>query len=254
VSGGHRHLHVPGTTLVHRLPPQVKLAGLLAFAVTVAITPRRAVGVFAVEAAVLLMVVAIARIPVATLLGRLAAVVPFVLFAFFIPFIADGTQTNVLGVSLSTDGLWSTWNILAKAILGTTASIVISATTPIPDMVHGLARLRVPTTIVAIIAFMFRYLDVIAEQLAQMRRSMTARCHDPRWLWQARPIAASAGTLFVRSYERGERVHQAMLARGFSGQMPVLAQRSATPVNWLAAFVPAVVACAALLAHRAMKI
>ena len=64
---------------------------------------------------------------------------------------------------------------------------------------------------------------------------MTARCHDPRWLWQARPLASSVGVLFVRSYERGERVHQAMLARGFTGTMPDLDDRHATAGDWLAA-------------------
>jgi cobalt/nickel transport system permease protein len=50
---------------------------------------------------------------------------------------------------------------------------------------------------------------------------MASRGYDPRWISQARPIASSAGALFVRSYERGERVHAAMLARGYTGEMPV---------------------------------
>ncbi|HUF96828.1 MAG TPA: energy-coupling factor transporter transmembrane component T, partial [Ilumatobacter sp.] len=101
----------------------------------------------------------------------------------------------------------------------------------------------------SIIAFMFRYLDVVGDQLTRMRRSMTARCHDPRWLWQARPIASSAGALFVRSYERGERVHHAMLARGFTGQMPVLDDRRAARSDWLVAVGPAFAAAIALMTY-----
>jgi cobalt/nickel transport system permease protein len=155
----------------------------------------------------------------------------------------------VLGTSLSVDGVWATWNIVAKATLGATASIVLSATTAVPDLLHGLTRLRVPRVPVAIVAFMVRYLDLLAaDQLRRMRTAMTARCHDPRWLWQARPIASSAGVLFVRSYERGERVHQAMQARGYTGTMPELDDRRATGRDWASAAVPGIVAVAALVA------
>jgi cobalt/nickel transport system permease protein len=154
----------------------------------------------------------------------------------------------VFGVSLSTDGLWGMFNIVAKALLCAGASVVLSATTPIPDIVRGLGRLRLPAVMVSIITFMFRYLDVIADELQGMRRSMIARCHDPRWLWQTRPIASSAGALFVRSYERGERVHLAMLARGFTGRMPHQDHVRATRRHWIIASVPALVVSVALVA------
>lgn len=245
----HHHLHVPGSTPVHRLPPEAKVAGLVLFVVMVALTPRRAIWAFGVDAAVLASIVVTARIPLRVLVARLTAIIPFVAFAVFLPFFAGGRQVEVLGASLSSEGLWGTWNILVKAVIGTTASIVLSATTPIPDIVHGLSRLRFPSVMVSIVAFMFRYLDVLGDQLARMRRSMTARGHDPRWLWQARPIAASAGALFVRSYERGERVHQAMLARGFTGQMPVLDDRRATRSDWIAASLPALAAAIATVTY-----
>ncbi len=241
-AGSLHHLYVAGDTPVHRVAPEAKIAGLTLFAVAVALTPRHAVAAFAVDAAVLAIVIAIARLPPRVVAVRLMVIVPFIAFAVLIPFVATGPQVDVLGVSMSVDGLWSTWNIVAKASLGATASIVLSATTPLPDIVHGLTRLRVPRTFVAIIAFMFRYLDVLGDQVRRMRNAMTARCHDPRWLWQARPIASSAGVLFVRSYERGERIHQAMLARGYTGAMPEIDERRAAGRDWTLAAVPAVIA------------
>src|SRR5690606_5668498 len=107
--------------------------------------------------------------------------------------------------------------------------------------------LRMHRVLVGIIAFRFRYLDVLSDQLGRMRRAMTARCHDPRWLWQACPIASSTGALFVRSYERGERVHQAMLARGFTGTMPDIDDRRAGGRDWATAGGPAVVALVGLV-------
>jgi cobalt/nickel transport system permease protein len=247
----HRHLVVDGHSIVHRLAPEAKLAALVVFVVAVAVTPRHAVAAFVVEAAVLCGVFVAARLPAGVLM-RLLVVVPFVLFAVFVPFIAGGEQVDVLSIGLSVEGLWATWNIVAKACLGTLASVIVSATTPLPDVLHGLGRLRMPAVVVAIIAFMFRYLELLSGQLQRMRTAMTARCHDPRWLWQARPVASSVGVLFVRSYERGERTHQAMLARGYDGTMPDLDSRHATYRDWVLASIPATIALAASLAALTM--
>jgi cobalt/nickel transport system permease protein len=115
-----------------------------------------------------------------------------------------------------------------------------------------MAVLKVPAPLTAIAMFMVRYLELVAGELGRMRVAMTARGYDPRWLWQAKPIAASAGAMFIRSYERGERVHAAMLSRGYTGAMPDLNQRRATATEWLtAAILPAlgiVVAVVALVA------
>jgi cobalt/nickel transport system permease protein len=82
---------------------------------------------------------------------------------------------------------------------------------------------------------MIRYFDVIADDMRRMKVARQSRGHDPRWLWQARAVATSAGALFIRSYERGERVHLAMLSRGFTGSLPELAEGGAPLGSWLAA-------------------
>lgn len=234
---------------MHELAPEAKLAGLLVFVAAVAVTPRHAVAVFGVHAAVVAGVVAWSRLRPRIVLARMTAIVPFVAFAVFVPFVASGERVDVVGLSLSTDGLWASWNIVAKATLGGVSGIVVAATTRVPDVVRGLSRLRVPSVLVGIVSFMLRYLDLLVEQLGRMRQAMVARCHDPRWLWQARPVASSAGALFVRSYERGERVHQAMLARGFTGSMPELDDRTATRRDWLIGSLPAATGVAALVVH-----
>lgn len=245
MSGAHgstvTRLYVAGDSRIHRISPEVKLVAVFAVVVVGAVTPRTEVVAFSVYAVAALMVVAMSGIGLIKYLRRLTVIVPFILFAFVIPFVGGGEKLNVAGVALSVDGLWAMWNILVKAALGATMSIVLSATTPVTNLLHGLTRLRVPRLLVAIISFMLRYIDVLVEQLGRMRRSMVARGHDPRWLWQVKPIASSAGALFVRSYERGERVHQAMLARGYTGVMPTIASQRASINEWIAVMVyPAV--------------
>ncbi len=250
MGAGHAHaLYVHEHSPLHRLAPEVKLAGAVGFVVAVAVTPREAIWAFAVYGAVLATLLRLGRFRARFVLARMLAVLPFVLFAFAIPFVAGGEKVEVLGIALSEDGLWSMWNILAKATLGITTSILLAGTTDVPDMLRGMTRLRVPATLTAIAGFMVRYLAVIAGELRRMRTAMTARAYDPRWLWQVKPIASSAGALFIRSYERGERVHQAMLSRGFTGAMPDLGQAPATRREWAVvaaalALVAAVVAAA----------
>ncbi len=234
MGAGHAHtLYVHEHSPVHRLAPEVKLVSAFVFVFAVAVTPRTAIWAFAVYAACLGAVALVSRVKLRFVLVRLVAVVPFIAFAFLIPFLAGGSQTEVWGVAVSTEGLWGTWNIVAKATVGATVAILLAATTEIPDLLRGMGVLRVPAVLTSIAGLMVRYLEVAVDQLRRMRTSMTARGYDPRWLWQARPIAASAGALFVRSYERGERVYGAMLSRGFTGSMPKIEQRRASLGEWL---------------------
>jgi cobalt/nickel transport system permease protein len=232
------------------MAPEAKLVAAFAVVTAVAVTPRQALWAFGLYAFGVAGLVAAARVPPRFLALRLLAIAPFVLFAFFIPFIAGGDTTEIGGVSLSVDGLWGMWNILAKATLGASVSIILTATTEIAEIIRGLGVLRVPAIFTAIATFMIRYLELIVDELGRMRVAMAARGYDPRWLSQARPIASAAGALFVRSYERGERVHAAMLSRGFTGTMPALDHRAARPREWGA--VALIATCAAVISALAL--
>ena len=235
MGAGHAHaLYIHEHSPLHRIAPEAKLLATLGMVISVAVTPREQVWAFGVYALMVSILIWVARVPAKFVAVRLLGVAPFVLFALLIPFIATGETTVVWGLEMSVDGLWATWNILAKTILGASVTIVLTATTEVPDMIEGLGILRVPALFVSITMFMIRYLELVADELGRMRLAMAARGYDPSGLHQVRPIASSAGTLFVRSYERGERVHAAMLSRGFTGTMPDLGHRHATAAEWLA--------------------
>lgn len=236
MGAGHAHaLYVHEHSLVHRMAPEVKLVAAFVFVLAVAVTPRQAIWAFAVDFILALVVVRLARLRAGFVAFRLAAIAPFLVFALLIPFIATGDKIQVLGVWVSGDGLWAMWNVIAKATLGGLVSIVLAATTEVPDILRGLGRLRVPAVVTTIAMFMVRYLELVADELGRMRTSMTSRGYDPRWLSQAKPIAHAAGSLFIRSYERGERVYDAMLARGYTGVMPVLGHRHTHWQEWVGA-------------------
>jgi len=251
MGAGHSHtLYVHEHTRLHHLVPEVKIAGALGFAVVMAVTPRTALPVAAVELAIVASLARSARLRPRFVLSRLSVIVPFLLMAMLVPFVAGGAQVDVAGVSLSREGLWGAWNIASKATLGGLTSIVLAGTTEVPDLLRGLERLRVPAVLTTIAMFMVRYLEVVGGEVGRTRTAMTARGYDPRWLWQVRPLAAASGALFIRSYERGERVHQAMLSRGWDGRLPDLGHPTATTAQWRLASLPALTALLALLTWR----
>ncbi len=235
---GAEHSHAlfhHGHSPVHHLPAHTKLVGTLVFVAAVAVTPRQELWAFAVYAAVAVFAMAVARLPVRFVARRALLVLPFLGVAALVPFIGGGETTDVMGLALSTEGLWAASGIVCKALLGTAASIVLAGTTEQADLVRGLARLRVPPLLVMITATMLRYLETVAGELRRARTAMQSRGHNPRWLWQATPLANSAGATFVRSYERGERVHHAMAARGFTGTPPDLNPQPAAGRHWIRA-------------------
>lgn len=233
MGAGHAHaLYIHEHSRVHELAPEVKVGGVLLFVISVAITPREALWAFAFYLVVALGVVFFARVPIRFLVLRLVGIVPFILFAFFIPFVSSGDRIDVLWFSVSRDGLWAAFGIVAKATIGAIATITLVATTEVPGILRGMSKLKVPGLIVAIAGFMIRYAELIVEELGRMRMAMTARGYQPRWLGHLRPIATGAGAMFVRSYERGERVHAAMVSRGFTGTIPVIVEPTITAADW----------------------
>lgn len=236
MANGHVHaLYRHGHSAVHRLPPHTKIVAAFAFVFAVVATPREAIWAFALYAAALAMLATWARLGVGFVATRLVIEVPFLIAASFLPFIAGGETTTILGVSLSIEGLWDLWNILAKATLGLMTSIVLAGTTQIPEMLRGFDTLRMPRILTAIIGFMVRYLDVVLGDLRRQQVAMRSRGYSASWIGQIRPFAQSIGSTFVRSYERGERVYLAMASRGYEGHMPAVTHDRASPATWATA-------------------
>lgn len=228
MGAGHGHrLHFHGHSVVHRAPAHLKLAALLLFMLVVVATPREWVGAFVGYFLVVCGVVAVSGVPAGYLARRMLVETPFVVFALAIPFIAEGPRVEVLGIAVSEPGLLAAWGLLAKGTIGVLASLTLAATTEPQDVLVGLRRLRLPAALVQIMGFMIRYLDVVLAEMGRMLIAMRSRGCDPRSPRHWPVLARSLGALFIRSYERGERVHLAMVARGYTGAAPRTTAREA---------------------------
>ena len=243
MGAGHAHvLYADRDSPVHRLPPEVKIVSAVLVVACVVATPREAFAVFGGFALLLAGVWVAARVRPGWVLRRAVIELPFVVLAVLLPFTGPAPTVEVLGATLSGPGLLGAWNILVKGTLGVLTSLTLAATTPMRDLLVGLQRLHAPPIVTTIATLMLRYAGVIAGEARRMRLSRISRGHDPRFLWQAAATARGVGALFVRSYERGERVHLAMLSRGWTGTMPPSADAPTTGRQWLAGLSAAAVA------------
>ncbi|MGB3185736.1 MAG: cobalt ECF transporter T component CbiQ [Ornithinimicrobium sp.] len=232
----HGHLlHFHAHSRVHALPAHLKVVALVGFVVVVVATPGQHYGAFAAYAGILALVRMATDVPWSYLLPRMVVEVPFVVFALLLPFIATGPRMSLGPLTVSEAGLFAAWTLLAKATLSVFAALMLAATTGAQDLIAGLHRLRLPAAMVLILSFMVRYVDVIAGEMQRMRTARISRGFSERSVRAWPVIARSAGALFIRSYERGERVHLAMVARGYDGVLRQPAASAATRQQLLTA-------------------
>ncbi|TQJ13697.1 cobalt/nickel transport system permease protein [Yimella lutea] len=235
---------------MHALAPQVKLVALALFVVSVVATSTSNWWAFGVHALLLGGAITVARVPVTSLVRRMWIEVPFVVFAVLMPFVSTGPRTQLLGVTVSEPGLHAGLALLARGTLGVLASLLFAATTEAPDVVRGLDRLRLPQQLVQILGFTVRYLDVVTDQLRRMRMARESRGFTATSVRQWPVLASTAGALFIRSYERGERVHLAMLSRGYGGRMPRAEAEHVSARAWILGLtVPVLAATVAIVSH-----
>ena len=122
---------------------------------------------------------------------------------------------------------------MAKGTLGILVAINLSATTTAREILRGLEILKLPTPMVQIASFMLRYINVVNDEMQRMAVARASRGFEATGVKQWPVLATAAGALFIRSYERGERVHLAMIARGYQGDLPKEDQIDNNPTYWI---------------------
>lgn len=212
-------------SFIHKLDPRTKLVASLAFILAVLLTPVGRWHIFAVYFGIIATLLGFSRLPPVYVLKRSLVIIPFVLLvAVFIPFFKEGEIAGSYNIwlwkiSLTYDGLFVLANVLVKAWLCILSLILLSSTTKLSDLLKGLRQLGVPQTLVVILSFMYRYIFVLIDEAMRMQQAYQSRDIGGSLLRRLKALGNMIGVLFIRSYERGERIYMAMLARGFDGQV-----------------------------------
>jgi len=210
---------------IHHLDARAKIIVFFTFILLGVSSRPNAFLFFGILVSSLIGITLFAHLPLGHLVRKVLVIVPFLFFvALSIPFLkkdtVGGYNLGLGGLSLSKSGLWILWNVIVKSTLGVFAIILLYSTTPFPKLIKGMERLRFPRIFTMIFSFMYRYSFILIDEMQRMKRARDARCFGGRWLWQSKTIGHLVGTLFLRSFYRGERVYSAMLSRGYHGIMP----------------------------------
>jgi cobalt/nickel transport system permease protein len=237
----------PRNSPIHALDARVKFILTVAFILTASLTPVSAWPVYILLYAVILSVELLSGLGVWYVLKRAALALPFVLAAFPIIFTYGLTPLfsftiGSFSLTAYTEGIARFFSIALKSWLSVQAAIVLASSTPFPDLLHAMRAVRIPRLLVAMFGLMWRYLFVLVDEAMRLMRARAARSGQGMETglkpggslgWRARVAGGMAGSLFLRAFERSDRIYMAMAARGYDGEIRALPMPSIKPTAWL---------------------
>lgn len=208
--------------ILQKIPAMLKLIGFVLFVLCVVFTDPRSLLLIAAYLLFVAIAVAVSRVPFHYILKRVLVIVPFVVMvALFLPFLKSGNviaSFSAFGekLNITREGLWMFFGVTVKSLLSTVSAIILASTTNFSELLLVMRRLKVPSLFVMILSFMYRYVFIIVDEFEQMMRAKKSRtCGGSNW-FHLNATANMTGSLFIRSYERGESVYLAMCSRGFN--------------------------------------
>lgn len=220
-------------SFIHRLDPRIKVAVTVAFILSNALLPDGAWIAFGLSWLFLLLANLLSNLGIAFTLKRSFVALPFALVAVTVLFSPVGRPLSTFhflfwDLTITNIGLLRFVTILVRSWLSVQIAVLLVATARFPDIIHALEHLRVPAVLTTIIAFLYRYLFVLGDEVFRLMRARESRSAalalpgqrvGRSAAWRARIAGHMAGQLFLRSYERSDRVYNAMLARGYAGHL-----------------------------------
>jgi cobalt/nickel transport system permease protein len=220
---------------VHQLPSHVKIVAALFFIFVSIATPISTWAAFIGYFIVILLTAKAAKIPLLTLGKRALIEIPFIFFAILMPFFGKGEVISIGPFELYKDGIEAALSIVAKGTIGVLTAVILSTSTTAREILRGLERLKLPRMMVQIATFMLRYVNVISDEMERMKIARESRGFEATGIKHWKVLATVAASLFIRSYERGERIHLAMLSRGYAGELPHEESRHVPFAQWATA-------------------
>jgi len=234
-------------SLVHKLDARVKLVLAVAFIVTCSLLPPGAWALYVLLFSVILAVVILSELGVTYVLKRSVLALPFVFAALPLIFTIPGTPLwqPALGgwqLTVSMEGLERFLSIAVKSWISLQAAIVLAASTPFPDLLVAMRAVGVPRLLVAIFGLMWRYLFVLVDEVLRLSRARAARSGESdaphlktggSLAWRAQVAGGMAGNLFLRGFDRSDRIYMAMASRGYDGEVRTFPLPPLRTFHWL---------------------
>lgn len=222
------HLHIDRfaglSSPLHVLDARAKLVSTLCFILIVVLTPDGYFLSYAVYFFLLAAVILISHIPLLYILKRSLTLLPFVLVvSIFVPFITPGTPLKEFSVgpfeaAVTSEGILRFVSIGFKALISFFATITLVSSTRFGDLMRASGALGLPSILVIVLSFMYRYLFILVDEASHMILARNLRAYGRGGMSVLTASGGIVGALFVRSFEHAGRLYYAMLLRGYSGR------------------------------------
>jgi len=235
LESGHQHTHTYSfevysyaDSLVHRLDARTKTVALIALILSAVLTPASEVWRFGLFLVIIALLYLASGVPLLFGLKRSLVVIPFVVFAgILLVFMPDKPHPGFYNLGfdrlvITHGGLYTLFNALVKSWLSVLTVILLYSTTPFPKFIKGLELLKAPKVITMLLSFLYRFMWILVDEIKTMIRARDARAFGGSRIWHLKIIGQMVGSLFIRSYERAERIYAAMSARGYDGTIKTL--------------------------------
>jgi len=210
-------------SIIHCLDPRVKVIFFFVLILVIVSTPPQETVRFLGYFLMLLVLVLLSRIPLPFVFVRSLVIIPFVLLtAIFIPFFKGGEVAGsynflTLHLTISHKGILIFQNILIKSWLSVLSLTILTSTTKFSFLLKALETLKIPRVLILIASFFYRYMFLLVDQIMKIKNARDSRSFKKNPVYQFKVIGYMIGELFIRTYERAERIYLAMLSRGFNG-------------------------------------
>jgi cobalt/nickel transport system permease protein len=222
---GALHLDVDSkqSTIWHSLAPHTRLLCTLLFVFAITLTPNGHWLTWGIYGLTLLSLILLSKVTLTVLLKRVAVESAFIFVVLLGTLFREGGRVIWAWgpLKITTVGLTILGSVTLKALLSLLILNLLTLTTSIPALLNALLILRTPPLLVAILASMYRYINVLIGEFNAMHRAALSRNLMSSNHWQRLVVGNMIGSLFIRTYGRGERIYHAMLARGYQG-FPVM--------------------------------
>ncbi len=246
----HAHFldpYQPRSSPIHAFDARIKFVLTVVFIFANALLPVGAWPVYILMFSLVLAVEVLSELGVAYVLKRSILAIPFVFAALPLLFTVPGLPLVTFSIgswdlSISQAGLERFISIGLKSWISLQAAIVLASTTTFPNLLMAMRAIRIPRLLVSVFGLMWRYLFVLVDEALRLLRARTARSghSDEPGLkpggslaWRAKVTGGIAGNLFLRGFERSDRIYMAMVSRGYDGETRTLPMPKISTGNWL---------------------
>ncbi len=196
---------------LHVLEPRTKLLAFTAMIVAVLWIPMSHGSMFIAYFFATAILMGISQVPLNYIVGRTLVILPFIVLA---------------SLAVPWHGYVGLAMLFVRAILCLILLILLTNTTRFVELLRGLRKLGCPQILVMNLSFLYRYLFVLTEEAMRMKQARDCRrVGRAPFRREVKILSSMLGTLLIRSFERAERMHYAMLSRGYAGDFPVVSPK-----------------------------